>query len=203
MNVNKIDIVCDIDDVIRDMNKAIMHDLRLFHRTDAVGDYSYDNPLVRELFDWYHTQDFYVDVFENSPINTEMINMLNVLLHTGKISLCFLSSNSILAVQKFTRNQILSLIPYEAPAYFVDRADLKEPFVENILKKNKVLFIDDRIDTCMAFMKKGHDVFWYTRNIPKNIISDYLDNIPDTDKETLQRGGTTQLSSFIETLGRN
>jgi len=203
MNVNKIDIVCDIDDVIRDMNKAIMHDLRLFHRTDDVGDYSYENPRVEELFDWYHTQNFYVDVFENSSVNIELINMFNVLLHTGKISLCFLSSNSIKEVQEFTRNQILSLIPYEAPAYFVDRADLKEPYVENTLKKNKVLFIDDRIDTCMAFLKKGHDVFWYTRHIPENIVSDYLDNISTGTKEKLNRGGTTQLSSFIATLGSN
>ena len=198
-------IISDIDDVVRDFRRNIIASMNLFHHGDDWGEYNYNNPKLREFFDWYREKPYFYHLYQSSHPNTEMINLLNRLMYrNNQMNLFFLSSNTYKMGQVLTnqflfehfREQYIS-----SNIYYVDRWFNKINHVKHNtgiygIDKLNTIFIDDRPDSCLSFIQDGRLAFWYTKYLTPDSISVWEKEIP-LSKE-LPRGDTQQFEMFLK-----
>lgn len=178
--MGKLIIISDIDDVVRDLGKNIKYSLNLYYHGENWGDYHYKNHKVIEFFRWYIKQPFSSELFDNCDYNIEYIEYLNSL---DNIELHFLSSNSNKKARITTINDLKLLFgsEIEKNIHFVDSWNEKYPFVvknKNIFGSdlNKMIFIDDRPDSCLMFHENGIRSYWYQKYMSTKSINKWCKN---------------------------
>lgn len=130
---------------------------------------------------WYRGQTFYHELYENCEPNHNFNAFIGYLSNRKDWRVSFLSSNNNTTGRKITVEFINNeFMQYKKmKIHFVDKAREKVDFVLNHYDPENVLFVDDRGDTCIDFMKRGIRVFWYTKY---NNATNWLNLFPELKK---------------------
>jgi len=193
----KNDLIFDIDDVIRNLKDNIIPSLNLYYNGRNWGDYNYHNPKIRDFFMWYRKQSFYHQLYENCEYNLELGEYVDKLIDRG-VKVRFLSSNdntkAIEITLKFLEANLKGFSKVDV--HFVDKASYKIDFVLNHgdIDPERVIFVDDRGDTCLDFQKNNIKTFWYTKY---NRPDCWITHFPELENG-MPHGGTFKLIEYIE-----
>ena len=201
--IKKLHIISDIDDVVRNLRDSILSHMKTFYRSEDIGEYDYKNDKIIKFFDWYETKPFFHELFMSANLNTDLIDYYKRLIIENS-DMILLSSNQNKTTILKTKKQFNNERTIKLNAHFVDYSDLKIKFVlDNIdkfdYKKENIVFIDDRLDTCISFMNENIKTFWYTKYIDTKIIKKELiiHNHP-----IINSGGTEELKTYITNIRR-
>jgi len=161
-------LILDIDDVVRNMREKLESVLSIYFKSDDWGEYYYQNPKIREFFSWYRAQPYYHELYTSSLPNLDFVKMYKRAISLD-IDVHFLSSNDNIKAQEITRkflNKYIYKYIQTENVHFVDSWKLKADYVmsnPSIFGSDvtKMIFVDDRYDTCQMFNNEGIETLWY------------------------------------------
>lgn len=199
-----INIISDIDDVVRDFRRNIIDCMNLYFRGEDWGEYYYKNDKIRDFFDWYRNKPYFYKIYEHSYENEDLVVLYTRLLFNNNAEIFFLSSNPDDVGRLLTTKFIFKIFPTLRMldnVFYVNRWYEKADFImQNKIKllidEETTLFIDDRPDSCIQFEEKGIKSFWYTKYMSDKAIQLWIDE--NNEYAKLSRGNTKELIKFIE-----
>jgi len=201
---NKFTIISDIDDVVRDLKNKIKESMNLFYKTDKWGDYFLKNEKITDLFNWYRVQPFYHNLFKNCDMNDDLIIRYIEICKKYGCELHFLSSNDNEKAINNTKNEFLLNygIKFDNMHFVNNWFEKLDKVINNpdIFGGDltKIIYIDDRADTCQLFIDNGITSFWFTGYGDDNNRDNWIRL--DEKYENLNYGGNDELLLFIENI---